>query len=284
MMLLPIPSLKTIFTLGYHAEPTVPQPRATMNVPRLEAPIILVHGLLGFDRIQVGGMTVANYFPGVRECLEPSGNRVLTPWLSPTKSIAERAVELKSFILRNVPEGPVHVIAHSMGGLDSRYMISKLDMGCRVLSLTTLGTPHRGCPFADWGIGKLEWMVRPVLDFLCVPHQAFYDLTTSRCKQFNDAVPNDSRVRYFSVGGEHTGSFFAPEWWLPYNIVHQAEGANDGVVSLKSAEWGESLDVWQGDHFSLVNWLHPLATNRGFDRDPAKRFGPLVERLSALGF
>ena len=53
-----------------------------------------------------------------------------------------------------------------MGGLDSRYMISKLDMADRVLSLTTLGTPHRGTAFADWAVGKVEKVVRPALEFL----------------------------------------------------------------------------------------------------------------------
>src|SRR5262249_5187529 len=38
----------------------------------------------------------------------------------------------------------VHVFAHSMGGLDARYMISRLGMAKRVLSLTTIATPHRG--------------------------------------------------------------------------------------------------------------------------------------------
>ena len=43
----------------------------------------------------------------------------------------------------------VHIIAHSMGGLDSRRMIVDLGMADKVASLTTIGTPHRGTILAD---------------------------------------------------------------------------------------------------------------------------------------
>ena len=45
--------------------------------PSTAAPIVLVHGLMGFGRVRVAGITLANYFPGIAECLEAAGNRVL---------------------------------------------------------------------------------------------------------------------------------------------------------------------------------------------------------------
>src|SRR3954469_20978251 len=115
-----------------------------MKFAPLQAPIVLVHGLLGFDRLQVGGLTLVNYFPGVVEALQAGGSRVFAPALSPTAGIAQRAAQLRDFILRTCPHEPVHLIAHSMGGLDARYLVSRLDMADRILTLTTLGTPHRG--------------------------------------------------------------------------------------------------------------------------------------------
>ena len=238
-------------------------------IPRLKAPIVLVHGLFGFDRIELAGLTVASYFPGVSECLQAAGNRLLIPRLHPTGGVSHRAQELKDFLLRESPHEPVHILAHSMGGLDARYMISKLGMAERVLSLTTLGTPHRGTTFVDWVLGKLERMVRPALKFLDIPHQAFYDLTTTSCRKFNEQVTCDPRVRYYSVAARHDGSILSPEWLLPYYLVYQAEGDNDGVVSAASAQFGEGFEIWEGDHFSLVNWLHPIAKNRTIYRDPA---------------
>lgn len=253
-------------------------------IPKLRAPVVLVHGLFGFDRIRVAGLTVANYFPGICDCLQAAGNRVLIPFLSPTGGVAERAQQLKSFLDRESPGEPVHLLAHSMGGLDARYMISCLGMQDRVLSLTTLGTPHRGTAFADWGIRRLGRLIKPVMGFFGIPTQAFYDLTTAGCRAFNDKVRDVPGVRYFSVAGKHSGSFLNPEWLVPYHIVLLAEGPNDGVVSLASANYGEHMDVWEGDHLSLVNWLNPLNRHRSFWRDPIPRYGPLLRRLADEGF
>src|SRR5437879_6389455 len=147
-----------------------------MIVPRLRAPLVLVHGLLGFDRFAVGGWTLVSYFSLITDVLAAGGNRVLVAQLSPTGPVRQRAAELKAFLERQVPQEPVHLIAHSMGGLDSRYMISCLGMNERVLTLTTLGTPHRGTSFADWGLSRFERLLRPVLDRFDIPYEAFHDL------------------------------------------------------------------------------------------------------------
>lgn len=52
-------------------------------------------------------------------------------------------------ILRENGEEKVNIIAHSKGGLDSRYLISGLHMAPYVASLTTICTPHRGSMLAD---------------------------------------------------------------------------------------------------------------------------------------
>src|SRR5262245_2710379 len=96
--------------------------------PRLREPIVLVHGLLGFDALRVLGRPVFNYFPGIAEFFQAAGNRVYSVQLTPTAGVAQRAIELRDHFVNEVPDEPVHVIAHSMGGLDSRYMISRLDM------------------------------------------------------------------------------------------------------------------------------------------------------------
>ena len=254
-------------------------------IPRLRAPVVLVHGLFGFSRFQLANYTIVNYFPGIADAIERAGNRVLVPWLSATAGVEDRAGQLRGFLLQHSPHEPVHLLAHSMGGLDARYMISKLGMADYVLTLTTLGTPHRGTAFADWGVTRLERLVRPVLGYLDVPIQAFYDLTTAKCKAFNDAVPDVPGVRYFSVAGRHDGNFLNPEWLLPYHIVRQAEGDNDGVVSVESARYGtDEVELWDGDHLSLVNWLNPLAVNRGFGRDPVPRYARILRRLADLGY
>jgi triacylglycerol lipase len=255
-----------------------------MILPKLRSPIVLVHGLFGFDKISVGGWTIAQYFPGIPEALIRAGNQVLIPRLSPTGGVAERAAQLKVFLDRNIPREPVHIFAHSLGGLDSRYLISCLGMSRRVLTLTTLGTPHRGTPFIDWGIRRLEWFLKPVFNLFDIPTQAFYDLSTAGCKAFNDNVPDHPDVRYFSVAGRFQSSLTTPEWLLSSYIVLSAEGPNDGVVSIASASYGEIQDVWDGHHLSLINWYHPLVRQFPEWRDPSPRYGPLVRRLADMGF
>src|SRR5687768_12800053 len=99
---------------------------ALTPMPRLRTPVVLVHGLLGFSQVDVAGRTLVEYFPGIASAMRSAGNRVFVAWLPPTEGVAERAARLCRFIREHSPGEPVHVIAHSMGGLDARYMIAKL--------------------------------------------------------------------------------------------------------------------------------------------------------------
>lgn len=255
-----------------------------MIVPKLRAPIVLVHGLLGFDEIKLCGYRLASYFPGIPELLREAGNRILIPRVGMTSGVAERAAHLKDAIDRDLPKEPVHLLAHSMGGLDARYMVSRLGMAERVLTLTTIGTPHRGTTFADWGVRRLSRVLLPFFDLFDIPRQAFYDLTTARCRRFNEEVPDAAGVRYFSVAGTHEGDWRSFHWRFLHHVVSRAEGENDGVVSLQSAQYGESCEVWEGDHLSLVNWPDPTAQAAGRWIDRTPRYGALVRRLADEGY
>lgn len=255
-----------------------------MTIPKLKAPIVLVHGLFGYDELKAFGRTVARYFPDIPEMLREAGNRVLVPRLSPTGGVAERAGQLKDFLDREVPGEAVHCIAHSMGGLDCRYLISSLGLAPRVLTLTTIGTPHRGTAFADLGVRCLEPLLKPVLEWLTVPHQAFYDLTVERCREFNQQVPDAPGVRYFSVAGRFESNWRDPFWIVPNSIVAKVEGPNDGVVSVASATYGESCDIWEGDHLSLVNLCNPFTQAHGPRPDRLPQYAQIVRRLADEGF
>ncbi len=253
-------------------------------IPALKAPIVLVHGVLGYSEFRMGPLTLVRYFSGASELLRSAGNRVLLPWLSPTAGVAARAAQLRTFLEREVPNEHVHLIAHSMGGLDSRYMITRLGMAKRVLTLTTIATPHRGSSFADWCVSRFGRVFKPLLEWFDMPAEAFFDLTTERCRQFNEQVPDDDGVRYFSVAGKHDGRFNTPEWLLPYHIVLSAEGPNDGIVSVASATYGDNIDIWEGDHVSLVSWNNRIAQARKNIPDRTADYARLLQRLADEGF
>src|SRR4051794_14664518 len=120
-----------------------------MMCPRLQAPIVLAHGLFGFDQIALGRLTLATYFRGIPQWLRAAGNRVLVTKVPPIAGIESRAKRLGEQIAAAFPDEPVHLIGHSMGGLDARILLSDPDWSRRVLSLTTIGTPHLGSSIAD---------------------------------------------------------------------------------------------------------------------------------------
>lgn len=248
----------------------------------MSAPIVLVHGLCGFDRLFACRRPVKAYFPGLRSLLGHAGRPVLVPRLSPTAGIAARGTELLRYILREVGGRRVHLIGHSLGGLDARYAISALGLNKQVLSLTTVGTPHRGTAFADWGVRRFSRLLSPLLRRAGIPDAAFFDLTTDACRRFNERVPDAPGVRYVSVAGLCEQPWLGPEWQLPAGIVGRAEGPNDGVVSVASAVWGEHVEVWQGDHLNLVNWPNRRMRRAGTWPDRAADYRRLLGRLAAV--
>jgi triacylglycerol lipase len=248
--------------------------RLRRTAPRY--PVVLAHGLLGFDEIRVGG-TRHDYFRGVRARLAADGADVHRPCVARTAAIAARAEELAEFI-RALPARRVNVVAHSMGGLDARYAISRLGLGRKVASLTTVGTPHLGTPLADVGAG-LAGRAR-LLDALAavgIDVAAFRDLTTARMAAFNAAVPDHRGVAYGSVVGVAGGvrevnPLLVPTWlWLS-----ERGGESDGVVPAASQRWGEVVRTIAADHWAQIGW------SRGFDA--AEFYAELLRELRARGF
>lgn len=252
-----------------------------MATARLREPVVLVHGLFGFDTFRLGRWAAWDYFRGVAPALEAAGNRVFTARLAPTGGVARRAGQLRAFLDRHTT-GPVHLIAHSMGGLDARYLISRLGQAGRVLSLTTVGTPHRGSAFAEWSVSRFARVLRPVFRLFGIDEQGILDLMPAACSAFNDTVPDAPGVRYFSVAGDCGPGWPGPEWHLSHRVVTAAEGPNDGVVSVASAAWGESLEVWAGDHGSLVGWPSVWSRRHAVTRD--RDYTRVVNRLRDEGF
>ena len=68
-------------------------------------------------------------------------------------SAKELIVRIKE-VLKETGAEKVNVIAHSKGGLDMRTAI-QMGGAPYVASLTTVNTPHRGCEFADYLLGKI---------------------------------------------------------------------------------------------------------------------------------
>jgi triacylglycerol lipase len=113
------------------------------------APVIVFgHGIFGFHRFQLGLLRL-DYFRGVKVKLRQIGYRVYFPAVSAAGTIVERATAFGKS-LAEIDSERIYLIAHSMGGLDARYVIHHLDPKHRIRCLVTVGTPHLGTPLANW--------------------------------------------------------------------------------------------------------------------------------------
>lgn len=222
------------------------------------APIVLQHGLFGFANFEMGKLKLS-YFHKIDRAIAKRGHPLIVATVHPTGPIRFRAMQLRKTILEQCKEQGIKdrlvIVAHSMGGLDARYMISKLDMADRVAALVTVSTPHRGSPYADWAmlnVGKRMGGLK-LMKMLGLNVRAISDLTPVACARFNDRVPNHPDVQYFSVSAARAVRMMPPFLMHSCKIIGDTEGPNDGMVSVASATWGEHLETWPADHLHVIN-------------------------------
>ena len=246
-------------------------------------PVVLAHGLAGFSQIGVRRLRLATYFKGIPEHLGRLGCRVIAAEVPPLGTVEARARALAHLIRNASPDEPVHVIAHSMGGLDARHMISHLGMHERVTTLVTLGAPHRGSPVADRVSDYARKSpLRAVLQLTKLENTALRDLRTDVCARWNEETPDAPDVRYFSVAGVKPRAQMIYGLRFTHDVVAAAEGPNDGLVSEKSAAWGETWPHWDCDHVNLVGWTGWRTSALGYARDVRPRFARIAERLAEI--
>lgn len=208
--------------------------------------VVLLRGMTGFSKLLWW-----EYFHGAPKLLEDMGFTVIVPPLPWGKRVAERSALLAN-TLKDVP-GPLHLIAHSMGGVDARRYISHLGGHEKVVSLTTISTPHRGTSIADRAIANpfSPWRYMP----------AVADLTREAMQLFNESTPDVPGIVYRSYSAARP---LRDQPWLvrPYGRrISEAEGPNDSQVPVISARWAKHVGTVQADHFELIGshiWLNPF--------------------------
>jgi triacylglycerol lipase len=237
--------------------------------------IVLVHGILGF-REKFG----IEYFRGVAEHFREKGLTVLVPQLDPTQGIEFRGNQLCDQINSGFangslsPQEKTHIIAHSMGGLDSRYILSPVSgkqLKSPVQSLSTISTPHQGSLIADI-IDKPDELNpfphlafslnrNPITDAVMatgISLNGLRDLTTASCQEFSKKYTDNPQVAYFSVAGSGRPGFpgTCSAFLLFHAYIHAKTGQlNDGLVALGSAAWGKfDTNTWPGDHAEEVGY------------------------------
>jgi len=243
------------------------------RAPRLRHPVILAHGMLGFDEIAVAGRR-HQYFRKITDGLSGLDAKFHTPRVPAAAPIAVRAEQLRALV-HELPSERVNVIAHSMGGLDARYAISRLGLGDRVASLVTIGTPHQGTPVADLGAGIVSAGVSRALSKV-LDVRALHDLTTDSLERFNRDVPDAPGVAYCSVVGRSALSHTNPLLWPSHAYLSARSGANDGLVPSASQGWGKVIREVEADHWAQIGW--------SFSFDAVGLYEDILRELVGLGF
>ena len=248
---------------------------------------MLAHGIARFDAI-FAAFGIDLYFKQVPEYLAEHGFQAHRCRVDFAGAVEKRSRQLRAEverILEETADDKVHIIAHSMGGLDARHMIVDLGMADRVASLTTIGTPHRGTSFADFGLARGDAAI-DLLQALGIDLEGFRDLSTAACREFNERAEdsetaNPVRYQVYSSFQEKSKVVqpLQPSWQI---IQDQGEGDNDGLVPVTSQEWTPSLANQDGLEKVIARRRFPFGAdhlNQTGCWDPNE-----LARLGLLGF
>ena len=233
---------------------------------RTRYPVVLMHGF-GL----LAGLRKQGHLHDEAMCMREHGVVAYAPNVAPYNTVPTRAAmwqERLEYILRETGAERLNLVAQSMGGLDARYLISRLGLHEVVASLVTVATPHRGTTVAEimlnqpervrqWAVDFTNWMGTIVLeDAEADALQALHELTPAYLAEtFNPTVPDHPAVRYWSYAaqaGKGTQTPIHPFLRLGNTWIYEKEGCNDGLVSVESARWGAFLGTLEADHAQQV--------------------------------
>lgn len=230
--------------------------RAESNVCATKYPLIMVHGI-GFRDLRY-----FNYWGRIPKELVKNGASVYYGHQQAWGTIEDNAEHIRQKICQVLEENhcdKVNIIAHSKGGLDSRYLITRLHMAPRIASLTTISTPHRGSEL----ICVLNRLPDGIYRFLssCLDrtfskfgdsrpdcYHASKQLAPDYCSRFNEATPDSPEVYYQSYASVMKHIWSDSLLSIPNFIMDLAGSrSNDGLVTEESAKWGNYKGAFRND-------------------------------------
>ena len=279
-------------------------------------PIVLVHGLFGFDDI-----LFVDYFYKVPHKLTRNGAQVYIAEVAPANSTEVRGEQLLQYIdevLALSGAEKVNIIGHSHGGPTARYAASVAPG--KVASVSSVGGVNWGSAVADMlrnGLAEdsiQEGTVGLVVDaFANVIElasgsdprdqptdavEALNSLSTNGTLAFNRRYPegmpsaycrNDGKmlaengVHYFSWSGgrTYTNALDVVDPFLAITGLAFNE-PNDGLVSTCSSHLGKVLkDNYKMNHLDEVN--QSFGITHWFETNPVDVFVRQANRLKSLG-
>ena len=299
-----------VFVMAAAAMMVATSAQANVDYAKTRYPIVLVHGLFGFD-----SFLGVDYFYGIPDALSQQGARVFVAQVSAANSTEVRGEQLLAQvknIMAMTGASKVNLIGHSHGGPTIRYVAGVAPQ--LVASVTSVGGVNQGSRVADIlrNVAPAGTFSEAVVNSVTaafvglinlgsggttlpqMPTSALNSLTTAGSLDFNrrfpQALTNDcgsgpelvNGVRYFSWTGV-----------LPLtNVLDISDGvlgimslvtygANDGLVSACSSRLGKHLGDYRQNHLDEVNQV--VGLRDWFSVDPVALYRRHANRLKLLG-
>lgn len=300
-----------VFALAVLALLPLQSAHAQSTFTQTRYPIVLVHGLFGFD-----SALGVDYFYGIPSALRRGGARVFVAQVSAANSTEVRGEQLLiqvRNILAVTGATRVNLIGHSHGAPTARYVAGVAPQ--LVASVTSIGGVNRGSRVADIirGVAPAgsvsETIANSAVTALVtlinlasggsslpqLPIAALDSLTTAGSARFNQRFPAGvptsgcgngaelvNGVRYYSWTGTRTLTNMLDVSDAPLGVLGLVFGeANDGLVSACSSRLGRHLGDFRQNHLDQVNQLFGLTD--WFSTDPVTLFRQHANRLKAAG-
>ena len=269
-------------------------------------PIVLVHGLLGFDKLGP-----VEYFYGIPSALRSGGATVYITAVSAANSTEVRGEQLLTQvrqILAATGAAKVNLIGHSHGGPTARYVASvRPDL---VASVTSVAGVNRGSAVADVLVGAapnagaalvngIVSLVNLLSGGAGLPRDgagALASLSTKGSLAFNARHPQGVPTTACGEGAAVVNgvAYFSWSGAQPYtNLLDPADpllaitslafaGNNDGLVSSCSSHLGRVIrDDYAMNHLDEVNQTAGIVNL--FETSPVTVFRQQANRLQGLG-
>jgi triacylglycerol lipase len=276
-------------------------------------PIVLVHGILGFDTVI--GM---EYWYRIPSTLKKEGAEVYVTQvtaLDSTEARGEQLIEQLEAIIALSGAEKVNLLGHSHGGVTSRYVASvRPDL---IASVTNIAGPTFGSPVADaildldspirdvvlGGMNALGTLINALSNNPSSDRQdalaSLTSFTQAESTRFNTdhpyGVPTTScgageryaanGIQYFSFGGASPlTNLFDPTdlLFVTTSLAFDKGVKNDGLVSSCSSHLGMIIrDDYGMNHLDEVNMM--LGLHSIFETDPLTVYRQHANRLKNAG-
>lgn len=276
-------------------------------------PVVLVHGLLGFDKLGP-----VEYFYGIPSALRADGAKVYVVQVAAANSTEVRGEQLLTQvkqILAATGAAKVNLMGHSHGGPTSRYVASvRPDL---VASVTSIGGVNKGSAVADLLLGVappgslsntvlvsvtngLATLINVLSGGSGLTQNALaaaQSLSTAGSAKFNAAHPEGlpttacgegaysaRGVAYYSWSGTkpYTNLFDIADPALALTSLAFAGAKNDGLVGACSSHLGKVIrDNYAMNHLDEVNQTIGLVNL--FETNPVTIFRQQANRLKNAG-